>query len=318
MRRRSVLLSVAAVVTSVVVMVSGCAVGPNNPTAAGGCATDQVAVPDLVGSRLADAYESARASRLLIGDVTDATGQGRHVIDRDNWRVVAQTPQAKVCLDRYGNPQARQVSLKVVKYTDPVGPDGVTLIMPDYVGQELRAVKAEVRLMVSSKNGITTTDLYDGYAQDSDRVVSTSPPPGEPVRGPVELTVVSAEVWDFFQANPTMPDLTGSTWNYNVGPALRRVATEVVEKRPPSGHYSGDHIVTRTDPAPGEPLAVGQKITVYTEIRDGGTMPRTGGGRPVYYENCAAARAAGVAPLYVWEDGYRIGLDADGDGIACE
>jgi len=37
-----------------------------------------------------------------------------------------------------------------------------------------------------------------------------------------------------------------------------------------------------------------------------------------YYQNCDAARLAGVAPLYVDEPGYRDTLDADGDGIACE
>ena len=38
----------------------------------------------------------------------------------------------------------------------------------------------------------------------------------------------------------------------------------------------------------------------------------------VYYPNCAAARAAGAAPIYVGEPGYRSGLDRDGDGVACE
>ncbi|MGS2808168.1 excalibur calcium-binding domain-containing protein [Nocardia sp. MW-W600-9] len=37
-----------------------------------------------------------------------------------------------------------------------------------------------------------------------------------------------------------------------------------------------------------------------------------------YYKNCAAARAAGVAPLHRGEPGYRSGLDGDGDGVACE
>lgn len=37
-----------------------------------------------------------------------------------------------------------------------------------------------------------------------------------------------------------------------------------------------------------------------------------------YYSNCAAARAAGVAPLHTGDPGYRAGLDRDGDGIACE
>lgn len=40
--------------------------------------------------------------------------------------------------------------------------------------------------------------------------------------------------------------------------------------------------------------------------------------RSVYYANCAAARAAGVAPLHVGEPGYREGLDGDRDGVACE
>ena len=42
------------------------------------------------------------------------------------------------------------------------------------------------------------------------------------------------------------------------------------------------------------------------------------GGSAAYYANCAAARAAGVAPLHVGDSGYRKGLDRDGDGIACE
>jgi hypothetical protein len=38
----------------------------------------------------------------------------------------------------------------------------------------------------------------------------------------------------------------------------------------------------------------------------------------VYYKNCAAARAAGAAPLHRGDPGYRPALDRDGDGIACE
>ncbi len=41
-------------------------------------------------------------------------------------------------------------------------------------------------------------------------------------------------------------------------------------------------------------------------------------GGDVYYANCAAARAAGAAPLYRGQPGYRPALDRDGDGVACE
>lgn len=45
------------------------------------------------------------------------------------------------------------------------------------------------------------------------------------------------------------------------------------------------------------------------------SYPSTGG---AFYKNCDAARAAGAAPLYAGQPGYRSKLDADGDGIACE
>jgi hypothetical protein len=38
----------------------------------------------------------------------------------------------------------------------------------------------------------------------------------------------------------------------------------------------------------------------------------------VYYANCAAAKAAGAAPLHRGDPGYRAALDRDSDGIACE
>ncbi|WP_225983829.1 excalibur calcium-binding domain-containing protein [Epidermidibacterium keratini] len=37
-----------------------------------------------------------------------------------------------------------------------------------------------------------------------------------------------------------------------------------------------------------------------------------------YYANCSEAKAAGAAPLYAGDPGYRAGLDRDGDGVACE
>lgn len=49
-----------------------------------------------------------------------------------------------------------------------------------------------------------------------------------------------------------------------------------------------------------------------------GTAGRSGQSGTAYYRNCAAARAAGAAPLYRGEPGYRPALDRDGDGVACE
>ncbi|CAM2760179.1 excalibur calcium-binding domain-containing protein [Skermania piniformis] len=43
---------------------------------------------------------------------------------------------------------------------------------------------------------------------------------------------------------------------------------------------------------------------------------RSGGA--TYYGDCDAVRAAGAAPLFLGEPGYRAKLDRDGDGVACE
>lgn len=41
-------------------------------------------------------------------------------------------------------------------------------------------------------------------------------------------------------------------------------------------------------------------------------------GDPVYYEDCAAATAAGAAPVRIGEPGYGPHLDANNDGVGCE
>ncbi|GAA2453145.1 excalibur calcium-binding domain-containing protein [Streptomyces lavendulocolor] len=38
----------------------------------------------------------------------------------------------------------------------------------------------------------------------------------------------------------------------------------------------------------------------------------------VYYANCAAARAAGAAPVHRGEPGYASHLDRDNDGVGCD
>ena len=48
------------------------------------------------------------------------------------------------------------------------------------------------------------------------------------------------------------------------------------------------------------------------------TQEQSGGSSGTYYANCKEARAAGAAPLYRGEPGYREKLDRDNDGIACE
>ncbi|MBL0770024.1 thermonuclease family protein [Sphingopyxis sp. DHUNG17] len=48
------------------------------------------------------------------------------------------------------------------------------------------------------------------------------------------------------------------------------------------------------------------------------TPQRSNAPSGVYYRNCKDARAAGAAPIYRGQPGYRPEMDGDGDGIACE
>ena len=52
--------------------------------------------------------------------------------------------------------------------------------------------------------------------------------------------------------------------------------------------------------------------------RQSGPNPDSEGAAGAYYANCTEAKAAGAAPLYRGEPGYREKLDRDKDGIACE
>jgi hypothetical protein len=55
------------------------------------------------------------------------------------------------------------------------------------------------------------------------------------------------------------------------------------------------------------PLAVSAGLTRARAPQDGD-----------YWSGCDDARAAGTAPIYAGEPGYRDGMDGDGDGVACE
>lgn len=56
----------------------------------------------------------------------------------------------------------------------------------------------------------------------------------------------------------------------------------------------------------------------YVYVAPAPTPTPTPASSNAYYANCTAARAAGAAPLYVGEPGYRSALDRDNDGVACE
>ena len=113
----------------------------------------------------------------------------------------------------------------------------------------------------------------------------------------------------------------GDGWNYSVEAARAGTAKAYIYDNNPVQKYAEIAAAEQDAMAAGRGLW-GPPCHGDTESTPIGAprqapntaVPDTG----VYFPNCKAARAAGVAPLYVGQPGYRTGLDGDGDGVACE
>jgi hypothetical protein len=94
--------------------------------------------------------------------------------------------------------------------------------------------------------------------------------------------------------------------------ASARPAAPVTPEDSPSPTPATDHFDTSAAASP----AVTTPAATVAPAKPSAAPPA----RPAepYYRNCDAARAAGAAPLYQGDPGYRPALDADGDGEACE
>ncbi len=82
--------------------------------------------------------------------------------------------------------------------------------------------------------------------------------------------------------------------------------------------------VDTTQPDQDDPIVLSEQTTTARRSPESNrTNPTTLGDddespAKVFYLNCSLASAAGAAPMSVSDPGYRSGLDADNDGIACE
>lgn len=113
------------------------------------------------------------------------------------------------------------------------------------------------------------------------------------------------------QSSPTITSLPA------LAPAPELAPTPVVAPAPhlaPAPARAATPVPTPVA-APDSPVAPPNAGSP-TRSTDSSSAGSTGGSP--YYANCAAARAAGVAPLHKGDPGYRSGLDRDGDGTACE
>ena len=92
--------------------------------------------------------------------------------------------------------------------------------------------------------------------------------------------------------------------------AMARVLTDCRDSPIPAGQEA---------PAPAEPQPAPPAAASPAPAASAAPAPAAPpASTAVYYANCAAARAAGAAPLRAGQPGYREQMDGDRDGVACE
>ena len=106
------------------------------------------------------------------------------------------------------------------------------------------------------------------------------------------------------------PTTTSRTTTATTTSTSLTTSTVVSEEQVVSGNHT-DHYVRDPEPAP---VIVPEPEYPPAPVPEPETAPT----QNVYYPNCKAAKAAGAAPLYQGEPGYRSELDRDQDGVACE
>ncbi|MFI6642508.1 excalibur calcium-binding domain-containing protein [Streptomyces sp. NPDC050504] len=237
--------------------------------------------PNYVGQNLEQAKAAAYADgyNAVSHDASDGNaGQW----DDDNWKVCFQSAAAK----RVGTLPTLDFGVVRTGIPCPAKDGGPIPFrkMPQTVGQPF--VKAIVTLkplrLQKTEPQSAYIDVTLPDAVDDWIVCSQEPEEGEELRSP------------------------GITTAY-----LKLVAPGTACPKP--GHI-------RLHPEPNVPDASHEP----DPSRSGGSDPdgssSSGGsdGGSAYYRNCAEARDAHAAPLHLGEPGYRPGLDADGDGTACD
>jgi PASTA domain len=99
-----------------------------------------VALPDVIGKRLPDADKILKDAGFTNLKLADASGQGRIIVDKNNW-IVAETDPAG-----YAESTSKAITLKVRKPTDGKGSQTVENgVMPDVTCKDLQDAQDAIK-----------------------------------------------------------------------------------------------------------------------------------------------------------------------------
>lgn len=147
-------------------------------------------------------------------------------------------------------------------------------------------------------------------------------PDPEPTVEPASDTATVTSTSAAPTASKTASKTTSTAKSASERPTSSRAATSSAEPTP-TGPATGEAVVADlpaadayADVPADTPAPVQQNFVA--PVAPAAVPAQEAPAQSAYYANCAAARAAGAAPLYAGSPGYRAALDRDNDGVACE
>ncbi|WP_328944955.1 excalibur calcium-binding domain-containing protein [Streptomyces sp. NBC_00250] len=221
----------------------------------------------------------------------DATEDDKMQLVDGNWKVCFQDPAAG---ETATASQGRRIRIEfaVVEKSSPCpARDGVAVVFPEVpnvVGMTFAKGSAELREvgLTEIRGASVYTDVELSARHEDWRICFQNPEAGEDVERPAHMSV---------RLSLARPGLSCPSEDYArlYGDSDR----DSDRDSDPNRHGSGN----------GSSGGSGSS----------GSSGGSGGGL-AYYKNCDAVRAAGKAPIYRGQPGYRSGLDRDNDGKACD
>lgn len=100
---------------------------------------------------------------------------------------------------------------------------------------------------------------------------------------------------------------------HQAGPKPIRMEVKLLGAAAALGAVVGVGSIAASEGGTQRVMSVAHDLAVHTGVVRA-RAPQAGD----YWARCDAARAAGAAPIYRGEPGYRSEMDGDSDGIACE
>lgn len=176
-----------------------------------------------------------------------------------------------------------------------------TIEVPDVVG-----LKGDAAVDALEKAGLTEDPTFkdvDGkesvWKKSNWSVTAQDPAAGEQVAADREITLTVTHDSAHAEASAKASASAAAAAEASASAAAAAEAAEKAAQEAQQAEEAAQEQAQEPAQEPEEPAQPAQKPQAY-------------------YRNCAEAKAAGAAPLYQGDPGYRSALDRDHDGVACE